>query len=176
MLSNHLFCGIGASFFAHITRIFLSEITTDINLWDFGRLHLFSYTPVFVMHTRRVNKSRVYINVTTCPEVPLNTKGIIYLNGLLHHRLPPGRHGAVDRIQHQLSWEKQRAVEAEKRARKDAERARKLEEKKRAEKERLRELAEAQRLLAMECNSDDDFSDDDSELEDDKSDEAFFDR
>lgn len=123
-----------------------------------------TYTPVFVLRTRRVNKTRAYINVSMCAEVPINPKGLIYAH---HHRWPLGRHGAVDRVQHALTWEKQRAVEAEKRAKRAQERAKKVELQKQAEKQRLLDIAEAERI-ANESNSDDeDGWQDDSEIEDD---------
>ena len=75
---------------------------TDINLWHYGRVTPHAYTPVFVLRTRRTDKSRVFINICVCDAVPTNPKGIITCNT---DRLVLGRGGAVDFVQHDVSYE-----------------------------------------------------------------------
>jgi len=75
---------------------------TDINLWHYGRVAPHSYTPVFVLRTRRTDKSRVFINICVCDAVPVNPKGILTCNT---DRLMLGKGGAVDFVQHNVSYE-----------------------------------------------------------------------
>jgi hypothetical protein len=121
---------------------------------------LHDYQPVFVIRTRRVNKSRLYVNVCMCAQVPLNPKGIITQTNP-GARLLLDQGGAIDSIRHNVTWEQARAAEV---ARIEAAKQRKL--RKTVEEKRAQEAeAEALRLQKlMESNSDDEFSDD-SELE-----------
>jgi hypothetical protein len=112
-----------------------------------------------VIRTRRVNKSRLYVNVCMCAQVPLNPKGIITQTNP-GARLLLDQGGAVDSIRHNLTWEQARAAEV---ARIEAAKQRKLQK---AVEERRAQEAEALRLQKlMESNSDDEYSED-SELED----------
>jgi hypothetical protein len=139
-----------------------TALSTDINLWHYGRVLLHDYQPVFVIRTRRVNKSRLYVNVCMCADVPINPKGII-TQTRPGARLLLNQGGAIDSIRHNLTWEQARAAEN---ARMEAARQRKLEKAQKLVQEMKEAEAEAERLRRlMEPNSDDDYSEN-SELED----------
>lgn len=127
------------------------------------RLH--DYTPVFVIRTRRVNKTRLYVNVCMCVDVPVNNKSILLAHSKA--RLALDNHGAVDAIRHNLSYEQAQAAE---RARIEgiAERRRRRQETERQLERSLQQAIAEKQLLEQRlgANSDDELSED-SELEDD---------
>ena len=138
-----------------------------INLWHYGRVEIHNFTPAFVIRTRRVNKTRLYVNVCMCEAIPFNSKGVLALS---KSRLPLEQlGGAVDRIRHTLSWE---TIQSAERAKIEAEQ---LERRKLAEEAKLREQAEWAQLRALEAETgskedEEEYSLWDSELESDASD------
>jgi hypothetical protein len=64
------------------------------SLWHFGRVQQADIRPIYVLRTRRTDKTRVFFNVCSCEAVPLNLKGGLG-RGM---RLPLGCGGIVDAI------------------------------------------------------------------------------
>jgi hypothetical protein len=138
--------------------------SADINLWTYGRVQLHEYTPAFVLRTRRVNKSRLYVNVCMCAAVPVNPKSIILTRSKA--RLALDNRGAVDTIRHNLTYEQARAAEQAQRDGATRQKKQRAEAEKKNEQKVLRELHQQQQQRLLESNSDDEVSED-SELEDD---------
>jgi hypothetical protein len=81
--------------------------TTDIDLWNYGAVKSYTITPVFVLDCRRSNKSRAFINVCSCDAIPVNKKGVLFLNNPARLPWTSGEGGAIVSIQHSPLWEQQ---------------------------------------------------------------------
>ena len=60
-------------------------IHTDINLWHYGRVNLRPITPVFVIKTRRCDKSKLIVNVCMSEYIPLNEESELVKHWLEVH-------------------------------------------------------------------------------------------
>lgn len=53
------------------------EVELTLNLWGYGPLQLAEIFPAFVVRTRRGNRERVYVNICSCEQVPLNSTAFV---------------------------------------------------------------------------------------------------